>query len=110
MKSTGLGGPYPLSLEAIHAQTRGARSGAYALGYVDSRGRFCVTYVGSTDEDIQAVLLGCIGTAQHFKLQIYPSPESAFTKACELFHDFRPGGNLLHPDRPKGATWRCPRC
>jgi hypothetical protein len=27
-----------------------------------------------------------------------------------LFHDFAPPNNILHPSRPAGTQWECPRC
>jgi hypothetical protein len=27
-----------------------------------------------------------------------------------MFHQFMPAGNFLHPGRPPGADWTCPRC
>jgi hypothetical protein len=111
MMNTGLRGPFPLTLESIGlAAATAAESGVYALGYVDAKARFCVTFVGTALGDMQSALRGHIGTAQCFKLELYASPEKAFIKACELFHDFRPAGNFLHPDRPRDAAWRCPRC
>jgi hypothetical protein len=38
------------------------------------------------------------------------SSQTAFERECDLFHDFSPPGNRLHPDRPRGTRWRCHRC
>jgi hypothetical protein len=27
-----------------------------------------------------------------------------------MFHQFMPVGNFLHPGRPAGTDWTCPRC
>jgi hypothetical protein len=27
-----------------------------------------------------------------------------------MFHQFMPSGNFLHPSRPQGEDWTCPRC
>jgi hypothetical protein len=34
----------------------------------------------------------------------------AFEKECSLYHDFESQDNLLHPRRPTGSGWLCPRC
>jgi hypothetical protein len=34
----------------------------------------------------------------------------AFEKECEMFHQFMPTGNFLHPSRPPASDWTCPRC
>ena len=45
-----------------------------------------------------------------FKYGYFPSSEAAFQKECEIFHDVKPPRNLVHPGRPKGTSWECPRC
>lgn len=40
--------------------------------------------------------------------------KAAFEKECALYHDFGgPQGQLdneVHPARPEGTDWQCPRC
>ena len=107
---TGLQGPYPLSIDAINDEIVEGRPGAFALGYIDNLGRFCVTYVGSSQGDLKSKLKERIGTAQFFKFRHIATDRGAFEKECELFHDFRPAGNFMHPSRPKDSNWTCPRC
>ncbi len=45
-----------------------------------------------------------------FKFGYFPSAEAAFERECELYHDFKPAGNRLHPDRPSRSSLECPRC
>lgn len=106
----GLQGPFQLSTDIVNDEVVEGRSGAYALGYIDNLGRFCITFVGSSPTDLNARLKEHIGTAQYFKFRHLPTDRIAFEKECELFHDFRPGGNFLHPTRPDGSDWTCPRC
>jgi hypothetical protein len=110
MIKTGLSGPYRLSFDDIDAVVARKSAGVYALGYADGQGRFCVNHVGRSDVDLRARLLGYIGSDALFKYRYCSAAQTAFEKECELFHDFAPPGNRLHPDRPKGTTWRCPRC
>jgi hypothetical protein len=38
--------------------------------------------------------------------------KAAFEKECHLFHDFGETSldNKIHPARPSGSNWKCPRC
>jgi hypothetical protein len=107
---TGLSGPFRLSFDEIDAAVTRKSAGVYALGRADALGRFCVSHVGRSDSDIRARLLDFIGSEALFKYRYCSATQTAFEKECDLFHDFSPPGNRLHPDRPKGTTWRCPRC
>lgn len=106
----GLRGPFPLTPDSIAEELVNGSPGAYALGYTDRFGRFVISYVGSGGEDLKAKLKGHVGTAPQFKFRHYADQKPAFEKECELFHQFRPSGNFLHPSRPHGADWTCPRC
>jgi|GraSoiStandDraft_41_1057321.scaffolds.fasta_scaffold844207_2 hypothetical protein len=110
MTKTGLQGPYPLSFDAIDAVVTRTSAGVYALGHSDAQGRFCINHVGRSDSDLRSRLLDYIGSDRLFKYGYSASSQTAFEKECQLFHDFSPPGNRLHPDRPKGTTWSCPRC
>jgi hypothetical protein len=110
MASTGLLGPYRLTFEEIKDAIPRVSPGAFALGHKDPSGRFYVDYVGRADTDVRGKLQGLIGSAMLFKYSCAPSAEAAFRKECELFHDFKPPGNRMHPDRPGGTSWECPRC
>jgi len=110
MAKGGLTGPYRLTLETIDtAVTRGS-AGVYALGYADPEGRFCVNQVGRADTDVRGKLRRFIGAATLFKFGYLPTSQAAFEKECELFHDLSPPGNRVHPGRPQGTSWACPRC
>jgi hypothetical protein len=106
----GLHGPFALASDAIDEELVDNCPGAYALGYTDRLGRFSITYVGSAGEDLKAKLKGHIGTAALFKFRHFAGQKQAFEKECEMFHQFLPVGNFLHPSRPPGADWTCPRC
>jgi hypothetical protein len=110
MMKTGLSGPYRLCFDDIDALVTRKSAGVYALGHADGDGRFCINHIGRSDIDLKARLLETIGSNTLFKYGYYSSPRTAFEKECELFHDIRPPGNRIHPDRPKGTRWECPRC
>lgn len=107
---SGLTGPFVLSTDVVNEEVVDGRPGAYALGYIDQLGRFCITFVGSSPVSLKSKLKECIGTAQYFKFRHVSTDRGAFEKECEMFHEFRPGGNFLHPSRPAGSNWTCPRC
>ena len=110
MANTGLSGPYRLTFDAIDAAVTETSPGVFALGRADPGGRFCVNHVGRSDADIKVRLRDFIGSDSLFKYGYFPSSEAAFQRECELFHDVRPPRNLVHPGRPKGTSWECPRC
>ena len=107
---TGLHGPFALVSDAIEEELVPNCPGAYALGFTDRLGRFSITYVGSAGEDLKNKLKGHIGTAQQFKFRHFAQQRQAFEKECEMFHQFMPTGNFLHPGRPSGTNWLCPKC
>lgn len=107
---TGLSGPFILATDVVDHEVAGQMPGAYALGYIDNVGRFCITYVGSSQSNLNAKLKEHVGTAQYFKFRHLPSEKASFEKECKLFHEFLPIGNFLHPARPPGRDWNCPYC
>lgn len=107
---TGLTGPYILATDVVNEHVSPGRTGAYALGYIDNHGRFCVTFIGSSQSDLNSKIKEHIGTAQYFKFRHFPNGKASFEKECRLFHEFLPRENFLHPARPKDTVWTCPNC
>jgi hypothetical protein len=110
MASTGLLGPYRLNFEGINDAIPRVAPGAFVLGHKDASGRFYVQYAGRAERDVRGQLQNLIGAGMLFKYACTPTAEAAFLKECELFHDFSPPGNRMHPDRATGTNWECPRC
>lgn len=110
MSGLTLKGPFGLNFDTINDEIVDGCPGVFTLGFTDHLGRFCITYVGSAGAELKSVLRGFIGTSQQFKFLLMPEHEAAFVKECELFHQFNPLGNFLHPERPAGSHWKCPRC
>lgn len=100
----------PLSFDAIAQYVPTNSPGVAILGYTDVHGRFYISYVGYAFKDLRQLLFDRIGTALAFKFVIEPGAEAVFNTACRLFHDFRPIGNSLHPERSPGTDWLCARC
>lgn len=105
-----LKGPYRLTADGIDEAARDVKKSAFALGYEDFEGRFRIEHVGRCEADLRSALRDLIGTNSMFKYVETPSDRASFEAHCELYHKFKPPGNHLHPDRPKGTNWTCPRC
>ena len=112
MASLGMSGPYKLDKNAIDAKVSKTSPGNYALGKKDAKGAFLVGYVGRADSDVNARLKSWVGKTKRplFKFSYATSAKAAFEKECENYHDFDPEGNDVHPARPDGTNWKCPRC
>lgn len=110
MASTGLIGPFRLAYDEITNSIPRVAPGAFVLGHKGPDGRFYVDFVGRADQDIRDKLLQLIGSGSLFKYRCLTTGEAAFHAECELFHDFQPPGNRMHPDRSPGTNWECPRC
>lgn len=110
MLASALSGPYKLSYDDINFVIRRKLPGTFALGYVDQKGDFRIRYIGRSDDDVRQKLCNMIGSDQSFKYSYFMTAAAAFYKECDLFHDFRPQGNHLHPERPRGTSLECPRC
>ena len=109
MQNTGLLGPCALAVEEIEKVVGADGAGVFALGYVDQSQRFVVQSIGSSS-GLGGQLKQCIGFSSHFKYRRFPTLERAFLKECELYHQFRLQGTMLHPQRPQGTNWQCPVC
>lgn len=107
---TAMNGPYELSFDNLERVLPMARRGIFTLGYVDREGRFRVQSVGRDDYDVRARLCELIGSSVMFKFALTHDARTAFERECELFHDLRPPSNFIHPGRPAGTDWQCPRC
>ncbi len=112
MPSLEMEGPYELDNETIEAKVTRVSSGNYALGRKNEEGTFLVGYVGRSDSDVRERLKSWVSrtTRPLFKFSYASSPKAAFEKECENYHDFEPPDNDVHPSRPEGTDWSCPRC
>ena len=108
--NAGLMGPYRLGFDEIERVVRLTAPGVLALGFCGGDDRFNIRHIGRSDDDIRAQLRAYIGSETQFKFGYCLSPQAAFEKECELFHDFRPPCTRLHPSRALATDWTCPRC
>lgn len=108
MPSSGLSGPYELSKKSVTAQVTRYSPGAYALGY-SKNNTFYIKYVGRSDDDVADRIGDHVGEYEEFKFGYLNSAKAAFEKECNLYHDFDPEDNKVHPARTKGMNWECPK-
>jgi hypothetical protein len=108
MGTTGLYGNYDLTGPGILAAVSGHSPGVYALGKVEN-GTFYIHYVGRSDTDVSTRLQQHVTKwYPHFQFDYFGSAQAAFEKECQLYHDFSPPDNLVHPARPQNSTLSCP--
>lgn len=112
MASLNMKGPFDLDSKVIDAEVTQTSAGNYALGRVNDKGKFIVSYVGRADSDVNGRLKSWASESDHpsFKYSYAKSAKSAFEKECHNYHDFEPRGNKMHPDSPSGITRTCPVC
>lgn len=114
MASLNMEGPYELTRSKIIEAVTYPSPGNYALGYVNDENTFIVQYVGRSDSDVATRLTNHVREKYKcFKFSYATSPKAAFEKECRNYHDFgesRSLDNDYHPDRPAGASWKCPCC
>jgi len=111
MSKSGLLGPYPLTEEALQKYVTDAEdwssAAVFALGPVKDR-RFYLRRVGHADGDLAEILRPYIGKYAAFRFKFYRSTHSAYDKECQLYHDFKPKDNDIHPVKPKNTKFTCP--
>ena len=110
MAQNGLQGPFALTDEVIDEEVTLRQPGAYVLEGSTDLVNFRVHYVGRSDTDVNNQLHVHVGSYKRFRYQYCSSGQAAFEKECTLYHDFEPTFNPIHPQRPRGTGWKCPRC
>jgi hypothetical protein len=102
-------GDFNLTAAGIDAAVKYVSPGVYALGYVAGN-TFYVDRVGRSDDDVNRRLHDYEGQYLHFRFAYCNSVRAAFDAECELWHAYGGVNNPLHPARPAGKDWPCPRC
>jgi hypothetical protein len=105
-----LSGPFNLTKDGINSAVPNTSAGVYALGYVQGN-TFYIQRVGRSDVNLNKRIHDYEGQYKQFKAAYSTSPYQAFLGECELWHEYgNSTNNPLHPDRPAGTDWKCPRC
>lgn len=115
MLSLDMNGSYDLTEKQIEEKVKENKIGNYALGKVKKKNEkltFIVKYVGRSDDCLRGRLKDHIGEYDKFKFSCATTIKEAFEKECNNYHDFGENelGNDIHPRRPEGEDWKCPRC
>ena len=105
-------GPFDLVAETIESVVEKDRPGNYALGYLDTRDRFVVCYIGRSDTCVQTRIADHAGetTRLIFVFNYATSINAAYEKECTDYHEYDPPDNIAHPAHPKDSLLRCPVC
>ena len=108
-------GPFELKQEVIDRIIPDEISGNYAYGYIDASDKtFVVQYVGRSDTNLKERVCHGLGQYPYFKVSVASSPQEAYYKECQNYHDF--GGdeglldNKIHPAKPERGLVFCPIC
>jgi hypothetical protein len=109
MSRAHLRGPFDLEDEVIDDKVAPRRPGVFLLG---GSGVFTLqdAWVGRSDTDVNNQLHVYVDSYRYFSFQYSSSALEAFEMECGIFHDVHPHDNALHPLRPRGTDWKCPRC
>ena len=108
MAETGLNGPFALQPAEIEKEITRTSPGVYILDRSHEDGPFHISYVGRSDTDVKARLLEHGAKYKRFKYEYYGTPEDAFAKECDLYHDFNPPSTIAHPPRPTAPSGSAP--
>ncbi len=101
--------------EVIRSCVEPMQTGVYMLGDIVD-GEFVVGYVGRSDICLQNRLLthNHLYEFSYFFFQYTNTPEEAFAKEAELWHNCVDYGisisNKIHPDSPAHLYLTCPYC
>lgn len=109
MPSPTLSATFALTDVRIDEKVDRVSAGVYALDGTSNPG-FVYSYIGRSDSDLNSRLHQWVGKYKYFKAAYSSSPSEAFLAECNLYHDFDPTDNTVHPARPTNSNLTCPRC
>lgn len=68
-------------------------------------------YVGRSAADLGREIVNSANRfdgISHFWYEYCSSEMAAYKRECELYHEYAPALNAIHPAVPEGTNWRCP--
>ncbi len=114
--SFGLTGFFRLDRATVNACVTKASAGAYVLAQHSHRDVFNVLRAGRSDVHVNGRLLSYLSGADYraeytaFAFAYAGGKKAAYELECQLYHQFNPPFNELHPDTPNGMRLKCPLC
>lgn len=109
MPSPTLSDVFSLTDARINEKVNRVSAGVYALD-ATSNPAFVYSYIGRSDSDLNSRLHQWVGKYKYFRAAYSSSANEAFVAECNLYHDFNPTDNAVHPARPTNSNLKCPRC
>jgi hypothetical protein len=114
--NAGLGKPMPLDEETIQQEVDDSEgwssASVFVLGGIrkgkDGKPRFQIRRVSHVDGDLAAELRKHIGSYKGFRFKFFRSTRNAYDRECQIYHDFKPRENIVHPIKPKNTKFTCP--
>ena len=103
-----LGSAWPLKTDYINLFVAPNRIGVYMLGPGNIERPEQVQRVGRSEDCLNERLKDYIGEYTHFRFATCEDMVTAYQWECELYHRYRPGDNVIHPDQPEDMLCSCP--
>jgi hypothetical protein len=108
---------YPLNSATVIDRVEDGAIGNFRLGNLDPRtDTVIIKYIGRSDggpdQDLKSRLLDHAARRRHgyFFFAYQSTVREAFEQECLDYHAYPDLANRIHPDRPSGEKWRCPKC
>jgi hypothetical protein len=87
-------------------------SSVFVLGVIragiDGKPKFQIRWVKHVDGNLGVELRKHIGKFKAFRFKFFRSTHTAFERECQIYHDFKPRQNTIHPTRPRHTKFKCP--
>lgn len=101
----------PFTLQAIEDEVRKTSPGVYVLDPPEQRVRVAGGFVGRSDTDIADSLRRHLRTGyKTFAYTYVKTPIEAYQIECEMWHEWKPAPNPVHPTVPHGIKTLCMVC
>jgi hypothetical protein len=106
-----LSGVSPFTVNAIENAVKKIAPGVFVLDPPDPRGGSPVGFVGRSDADVSDALQRNVkGGYKKFQFTYAKTALDAFKMECQMWHEWKPVANPVHPVRPKGTVVPCIVC
>ncbi len=102
---------FPFTVASIEINVKKIAGGVYVLDPPDPRHRTAVGFVGRSDKDVAESLQRQVKAGyKEFAFTYTSSVLQAYDKECEMWHEWKPIANPVHPAKPPGKPMPCAIC